>query len=43
MAGFAMGAVEARKPRRVKAEPTAGQPVFVVTGRGWGHGVGMAQ
>lgn len=25
------------------ARATAGEPVFVVTGRGWGHGVGMSQ
>src|SRR5215218_84838 len=42
-AGLAMGAADARKPRRAKAAPSAGQPVFVVSGRGWGHGVGMAQ
>ena len=42
-AGLAMGAADAPKPRRAKAAPSAGQPVFVVSGRGWGHGVGMAQ
>ena len=25
------------------AAPATGQPTFVVTGRGWGHGVGMSQ
>ena len=43
LAGLAVGASGARKPRRVSMEPKAGEPVFVITGRGWGHGVGMAQ
>ena len=43
VAGFALAASDARKPRRAATAPQAGEPVFVVTGHGWGHGVGMAQ
>jgi len=43
VAGFAMAASDARKPRRAATKPRTGEPVFVVTGHGWGHGVGMAQ
>jgi SpoIID/LytB domain protein len=33
-----------RKPREAPpATPKTGEPVFVITGRGWGHGVGMSQ
>jgi stage II sporulation protein D len=41
-AGLAVAASEARKPRSAVG-PSAGEPVFVVSGRGWGHGVGMSQ
>jgi SpoIID/LytB domain protein len=43
VAGFASAASDARKPRQAATPPRAGEPVFVVTGHGWGHGVGMAQ
>ena len=43
VAGFALAASDARKPRRAATTPRAGEPVFIVTGHGWGHGVGMAQ
>src|SRR5215216_6515756 len=43
VAGFAMAASDARTPRRAATKPRTGEPVFVVTGHGWGHGVGMAQ
>jgi stage II sporulation protein D len=42
-AGLASATPDARKPRRNAAAPQAGEPVFVVSGRGWGHGVGMSQ
>jgi stage II sporulation protein D len=43
-AGLGLAASDARKPRGArKTEPKAGEPVFVISGRGWGHGVGMSQ
>jgi stage II sporulation protein D len=41
VAGIASATPLARKPR--EAAPASGDPVFVVSGRGWGHGVGMSQ
>jgi stage II sporulation protein D len=38
-AGFTGGAARPAPP----AGPQPGEPVFVITGRGWGHGVGMSQ
>jgi stage II sporulation protein D len=39
------GLAAARSPRLAQQEAAgqAGAPVFVITGRGWGHGVGMSQ
>ena len=43
-AGLAFAGSTARKPREARpAAPKPGEPVFVITGRGWGHGVGMSQ
>jgi stage II sporulation protein D len=43
-AGLALAGSSARKPPpKVPAGPQPGEPVFVITGRGWGHGVGMGQ
>ena len=39
--GVSGGYTAAAKPRAQRA--TAGPPTFVISGRGWGHGVGMAQ
>jgi stage II sporulation protein D len=41
IAGSAPGYPSNKAPTRAKAMP--GTPIFVVSGRGWGHGVGMAQ
>lgn len=42
VAGIAAASPGARKPRA--ATPVkGGDPVFVISGRGWGHGVGMSQ
>ncbi|TML16206.1 MAG: hypothetical protein E6G31_02565, partial [Actinobacteria bacterium] len=38
LAGASSGAA---RPSAQKSPP--GSPVFVISGRGWGHGVGMAQ
>ena len=43
VAGLAFAGSTARKPRQAPAGPRAGEPVFVINGRGWGHGVGMGQ
>src|SRR5688572_11780790 len=43
VAGIASATPLARKPRGAPAGPKPGEPVFVITGRGWGHGVGMSQ
>ncbi len=42
---LAAGLAPARDERRAQAEAAArpGAPVFVISGRGWGHGVGMSQ
>jgi stage II sporulation protein D len=42
VAGIASATPVARKPRAAPV-PKPGEPVFVITGRGWGHGVGMSQ
>jgi SpoIID/LytB domain protein len=43
-AGLGLAASDARKPRGARnVDPKAGEPVFVISGRGWGHGVGMSQ
>ena len=43
-AGLALAGSSARKPREsTPPGPQPGEPVFVITGRGWGHGVGMSQ
>jgi len=42
-AGIAFAGSTARKPREAPLAPKPGEPVFVITGRGWGHGVGMSQ
>jgi SpoIID/LytB domain protein len=41
VAGSAPGYPSSEAPSRAKAMP--GTPIFVISGRGWGHGVGMAQ
>ncbi|HWH55645.1 MAG TPA: SpoIID/LytB domain-containing protein [Gaiellaceae bacterium] len=43
VAGLAFAGSTARKPRQAPAGPKPGEPVFVINGRGWGHGVGMSQ
>ena len=45
LALLAVSDVSARPyaPAGPRAAPATGQPTFVVTGRGWGHGVGMSQ
>jgi stage II sporulation protein D len=43
IAGFAAASPGARKPREAPPAAKGGEPVFVITGRGWGHGVGMSQ
>jgi stage II sporulation protein D len=43
LAGMAFAGSAARKPRQAPPGPKAGEPVFVINGRGWGHGVGMSQ
>jgi stage II sporulation protein D len=42
---LAAGLATARSERAAQVEAAAkpGVPVFVITGRGWGHGVGMSQ
>jgi len=42
LAGSAVAYSAADAGRRAASPPT-GQPTFVVSGRGWGHGVGLAQ
>ena len=42
VAGSAPGYPGTKAPSRAQA-PVPGTPTFVVSGRGWGHGVGMAQ
>jgi stage II sporulation protein D len=41
VAGSAPGYPSSKAPSRAEAIP--GTPIFVISGRGWGHGVGMAQ
>jgi stage II sporulation protein D len=41
LAGSAPGYPSSEAPSRAKAIP--GTPTFVINGRGWGHGVGLAQ
>jgi stage II sporulation protein D len=41
VAGSAPGYPSSKAPTRAKAMP--GTPIFVISGRGWGHGVGLAQ
>lgn len=43
LAGIASASPHARKPREAAPVARPGDPVFVITGRGWGHGVGMSQ
>jgi stage II sporulation protein D len=43
VAGLALASNSARRPRGAPVVPKSGEPVFVITGRGWGHGVGMSQ
>lgn len=43
LVGIASAAPHARKPRQSVPVTRPGDPVFVITGRGWGHGVGMSQ
>jgi SpoIID/LytB domain protein len=40
--GSAPGYPSSKTPARAQA-PLPGTPIFVISGRGWGHGVGMAQ
>jgi stage II sporulation protein D len=41
--GLAFAGPSARKPRGDSVAAKGGEPVFVISGRGWGHGVGMSQ
>jgi SpoIID/LytB domain protein len=41
--GLAFAGSSARVPKAGPAGPKAGEPVLVISGRGWGHGVGMSQ
>jgi stage II sporulation protein D len=43
VAGLSFAASDARRPRQAPAPSAPGEPVFVIAGRGWGHGVGMSQ
>ena len=43
VAGLAFAGSSARKPRQAPSGPAPGESVFVINGRGWGHGVGMSQ
>lgn len=43
VAGVASATPSAREPRQAAPTPRSGDPVFVINGRGWGHGVGMSQ
>ncbi|HET8652531.1 MAG TPA: SpoIID/LytB domain-containing protein [Gaiellaceae bacterium] len=38
-----LGAAGSRRTTQAEAAARPGTPVFVITGRGWGHGVGMSQ
>jgi stage II sporulation protein D len=38
-----LGAAGSQRATQVEAAAKPGVPVFVITGRGWGHGVGMSQ
>jgi stage II sporulation protein D len=38
-----LGAAESQRADQGEAAARAGTPVFVISGRGWGHGVGMSQ
>ncbi|HEX7254391.1 MAG TPA: SpoIID/LytB domain-containing protein [Gaiellaceae bacterium] len=38
-----VGAAESRRAAQGEAAARPGTPIFLVTGRGWGHGVGMSQ
>jgi stage II sporulation protein D len=42
-AGFALAGSTERKPPESPPVAKPGEPVFVINGRGWGHGVGMSQ
>jgi len=41
--GGAASGYSSGSPKRRAQPPAAGSPTFVITGRGWGHGVGLAQ
>jgi stage II sporulation protein D len=43
LAGIASASPHTRKSREAVPVARPGDPVFVITGRGWGHGVGMSQ
>ncbi|HEU4943341.1 MAG TPA: SpoIID/LytB domain-containing protein [Gaiellaceae bacterium] len=38
-----IGAASSRRAAQAEAAGKPGTPVFLITGRGWGHGVGMSQ
>ncbi len=41
--GAGLGVAESRRSAQGEAAARPGEPVFLVSGRGWGHGVGMSQ
>ncbi len=38
-----LGAAGSKRSTQGAAAPRPGEPVFVISGRGWGHGVGLSQ
>ena len=47
VSAFALGRIRCRvlerRKRARQASPPPAKPTFVISGRGWGHGVGLAQ
>ena len=38
-----LGAAGSKRSAQGAEAPRPGEPVFLISGRGWGHGVGMSQ